>query len=204
MFQELVNSIPKITLYFCGFRLALMVITKLGLIDPLRLFFFPDAIFEKGEIWRFITGPIYEGPINKNNLFSTFIGFMNFRIFEISQFPYRKSQLVFVIIMTCIVSMLVCSLYNPVYAGFTLSSSLNYINSKLNPDTMFSIIIFQIPGKYMPFVTMAISLVLNGSLIIPLLGIIIGHIVYFLLYVMPLITNKALFKVPDILVRYID
>ena len=187
-----------------GIKITLMVISKIGIVSPYKLFFDPDAVFLHGEVWRLITCPFYTGPIDKSNLLGTLMDFMFFRSIENSQFPRRKSQFAFVLIMISIVSMTICSFVHPFYVGYTLNQALTYILSKLHPDLMFSIIIFNVPARYMPIVHLVLGFIINGSIIVPLLGMITGHIVYYFLYLLQLITRKALFRVTPIFFRYLD
>lgn len=67
------------------------------------------------------------------------------------------------------------------FLGHPLSSTLVYIWSRRNPDTLMSflgLLVFRAP--YLPWVLMGVSLVLHGT--VPkdeILGVVIGHIWYF-------------------------
>ena len=73
------------------------------------------------------------------------------------------------------------------FLGSSLSSSLVYIWSRRNPDTRLSflgLLVFSAP--YLPWVLMAFSLVVHGS--VPkdeICGVIVGHIWYFFSDVYP-------------------
>lgn len=67
------------------------------------------------------------------------------------------------------------------FLGHPLSSTLVYIWSRRNPDTLMSflgLLVFRAP--YLPWVLMGVSLVLHGT--VPrdeIMGVVIGHIWYF-------------------------
>lgn len=79
------------------------------------------------------------------------------------------------------------------FLGHPLSSTLVYIWSRRNPDTRLSflgLLVFTAP--YLPWVLMAFSLVLHGS--IPkdeIMGVVIGHIWYFFSDVYPPLHNGS-------------
>ena len=181
-----------------------MVGSKIGIFPPTKLFYDTDSVFLRGQIWRLLTGPFYTGPIDRNNILNTLFDFTFFRSIELSQFPRRKSQFVFVLMLIAIVGMTICSFYIPYYVGFAIHPALIYLFSKLKPDQMFSLIFFNVPARYVPIVDIVLGFVLNGSISIQIIGCLTGHIVYYFLYVLPLVTKTAIFQVPPILSRYLD
>ncbi|KAL3291512.1 Der1-like family protein [Colletotrichum asianum] len=79
------------------------------------------------------------------------------------------------------------------FLGHPLSSTLVYIWSRRNPDTRLSflgLLVFTAP--YLPWVLMAFSLILHGS--IPkdeIMGVVIGHVWYFFSDVYPPLHNGS-------------
>jgi Derlin-2/3 len=83
--------------------------------------------------------------------------------------------------------MIIMALFiNIVFLGSALTIMLVYVWSRRNPYVrmnFFGLLNFQAP--YLPWVLFAFSLLLGNSVIVDLMGIIVGHIYYFLEDIFP-------------------
>ncbi|KAH6932166.1 hypothetical protein HPB50_003305 [Hyalomma asiaticum] len=75
---------------------------------------------------------------------------------------------------------------NQLFLGHAFTTMLVYIWSRRNPYfrlNFFGLINFQAP--YLPWVLLGFSLILGNSVIVDIVGVIVGHIYYFLEDVFP-------------------
>jgi Derlin-2/3 len=83
--------------------------------------------------------------------------------------------------------MIIMALFvNIVFLGSALTIMLVYVWSRRNPYVrmnFFGLLNFQAP--YLPWVLFAFSLLLGNSVMVDLMGIIVGHIYYFLEDIFP-------------------
>lgn len=128
------------------------------------------------QYWRLLTTFIYFGPLSLDLLFHVFFLQRYSRLLEESS---GHSPAHFSWLLLYAVSILLClsPLLSIPFLGSALSSSLVYIWSRRNPETRLSflgLLVFTAP--YLPWVLMAFSLVLHGS--VPkdeICGVIVGH-----------------------------
>ena len=132
------------------------------------------------QYWRLLTTFLYFGPINIDLLFHVYFLQRYARLLEESsgRSPAYFSWLL-VYATTCL--LLLSPFVSMPFLGHPLSSTLVYIWSRRNPDTLMSflgLLVFRAP--YLPWVLMGISFVLHGT--VPrdeFMGVVIGHVWYF-------------------------
>jgi len=134
------------------------------------------------QYWRLLTTFLYFGPLSLDLLFHVFFLQRYSRLLEESsgRSPAHFSWLL--LYATTLLLALSPMLSIP-FLGSALSSSLVYIWSRRNPETRLSflgLLVFTAP--YLPWVLMAFSLVLHGT--VPkdeICGVIVGHSMFPLL-----------------------
>ena len=84
-----------------------------------------------------------------------------------------------------------------------LSDSLLYVImycwSRRELDAQVSLFGMKLKGMYLPWVYVAIRVLMGGDIVMPLVGIVTGHLYYFLAEGLPITHNITLLKV-----RYMD
>lgn len=128
------------------------------------------------QYWRLLTTFLYFGPLSLDLLFHVFFLQRYSRLLEESS---GRSPAHFSWLLLYATTLLIClsPLLSIPFLGSALSSSLVYIWSRRNPETRLSflgLLVFTAP--YLPWVLMAFSLVLHGT--VPkdeICGVIVGH-----------------------------
>lgn len=183
---------PVCTRWWTTATFAISALVQCQILTPFQLFYsFPTAIV-KGQYWRLITTFLYFGPISVDLIFHIYFLQRYSRLLEESS---GRSPAVFSwMLLYATVSLLCMSPFvSMAFLGQPLSSTLVYIWSRRNPDTRLSflgLMVFTAP--YLPWVLMGFSLVLHHT--VPkgeIMGVIIGHIYYFLADVYPPLHNGA-------------
>nr|XP_038955018.1 derlin-3 isoform X7 [Rattus norvegicus] len=108
------------------------------------------------------------------------------RMLEEGSFRGRKADFVFMFLFGGVLMTLLGFLGSMFFLGQALMAMLVYVWSRRSPHVrvnFFGLLNFQAP--FLPWALMGFSLLLGNSVITDLLGIIVGHIYYFLEDVFP-------------------
>jgi Derlin-2/3 len=97
--------------------------------------------------------------------------------------------------------LIVPSLGLPFYAG-SLVFALLYLWSRENPDANTSIMgMVKMKAFYLPWGMMALEALMGGSVVPDLLGVVVGHLYYFLTVLQPRAGGPRLVKTPNFVSR---
>ncbi|XP_009278298.1 PREDICTED: derlin-3 [Aptenodytes forsteri] len=159
---------------------------QLEFITPFQLYFNPDLIFRKFQIWRLITNFLFFGPLGFSFFFNMIFLYRYCRMLEEGSFRGRTADFVFMFLFGGFLMTLFGLFASLFFLGQAFTIMLVYVWSRRNPYirmNFFGLLNFQAP--FLPWVLMGFSLLLGNSIIIDLLGIAVGHIYYFLEDVFP-------------------
>jgi Derlin-2/3 len=128
------------------------------------------------QYWRLVTTFFYFGPLSLDLLYHIFFLQRYSRLLEESS---GRSPAHFSWLLTFASTLLLCiaPLFSMAFLGSALSSTLIYIWSRKNPDTMLSflgLLVFKAP--YLPWVLLIFSIIMHGT--VPkdeMCGIVVGH-----------------------------
>ena len=187
-------EMPVCTRFWTTATIITSVLVQCHIITPFQLFYSFRAVFVKNQVscwlmhpylphrltfvqyWRLLTTFLYFGPLSLDLLFHVFFLQRYSRLLEESS---GRSPAHFSWLLLYATTLLIClsPLLSIPFLGSALSSSLVYIWSRRNPETRLSflgLLVFTAP--YLPWVLMAFSLVLHGT--VPkdeICGVIVGH-----------------------------
>mmetsp|Transcript_29760 Transcript_29760/g.43303 ORF Transcript_29760/g.43303 Transcript_29760/m.43303 type:complete len:120 (+) Transcript_29760:643-1002(+) len=86
------------------------------------------------------------------------------------------------------------------FLGSSLTFMMVYVWGRRNEDTRMSFLgMFQFTAPYLPWVMLTFSVLLGQSVTIDAIGILVGHMYYFLEYVYPIIADIRGWKVKRIM-----
>ncbi|XP_035412714.1 derlin-2-like isoform X3 [Cygnus olor] len=161
----------------------------LELLTPFQLYFNPDLIFRKLQVWRLVTNFLFFGPLGFSFFFNMIFLSARYRycrMLEEGSFRGRTADFVFMFLFGGFLMTLFGLFASLFFLGQAFTIMLVYVWSRRNPYirmNFFGLLNFQAP--FLPWVLMGFSLLLGNSIIIDLLGIAVGHIYYFLEDVFP-------------------
>lgn len=109
-------------------------------------------------------------------------------------------------IITGMVTILMISLAFPQFIlGPSLIYYIVYVWSKRNPETPVSFMFgLRFKGFYVPFLFLALDFFMGASVVPHIVGIVAGHIFYFLVDVMPLQYGKKYLNTPGFLINWLE
>jgi hypothetical protein len=111
----------------------------------------------------------------------------------------------FLFIMNAFFVLLLSTAVGSYHAARAMLSAFEYLYSKLFSEGVVQIfMILPVPVIYLPFVQIAIDMISKQSPIPNIVGIVAGHTVFYLLYILPILIKKPIFKTPAFLVQWLD
>ena len=182
------RDIPVITRFWFLSSIAVPILGKIGLLPPAYLILSWDAI-TKLQIWRFITCFVFY-PITPMTGFHYLINLFFLYSYSIrletGTFEARPSDYLFMlcvfVVCLIIIGLLVpiALLMDPLILGTI------YVFCQLNPEMIVTFFFgIQFKAIYLPWVFVIFNFVLSGQFIMELLGIVVGHIYFFLKFKYP-------------------
>ncbi|XP_067269672.1 derlin-3 [Pseudorasbora parva] len=179
-------QIPAVTRAYTTACVLTTAAVQLEFITPFQLYFNPDLILKKYQVWRLITNFLFFGPLGFSFLFNMIFLYRYCRMLEEGSFRGRTADFVYMFLFGGVLMTLFGLFANLFFLGQAFTIMLVYVWSRRNPYirmNFFGLLNFQAP--FLPWVLMGFSLLLGNSIVIDLLGICVGHIYYFLEDVFP-------------------
>ncbi|KAL6704586.1 hypothetical protein ACN47E_008096 [Coniothyrium glycines] len=184
-------EMPVCTRWWMTAALSASVLVQCHIISPFQLFYSVRTVFFKSQYWRLLTTFFYFGPLSLDLLYHIFFLQRYSRLLEEAS---GRSPAHFSWLLTFASTLLLCiaPIFSMAFLGSALSSTLIYIWSRKNPDTMLSflgLLVFKAP--YLPWVLLAFSLIMHGT--VPkdeMCGIVVGHIWYYFNDIYPPLHNN--------------
>jgi Derlin-2/3 len=186
-------EMPVCTRWWMTAALSASVLVQCDVISPFQLFYSVRTVFFKSQVrlvyytpavymlmvfqyWRLVTTFFYFGPLSLDLLYHIFFLQRYSRLLEESS---GRSAAHFLWLLTFAASLILCiaPIFSMPFLGSALSSTLIYIWSRKNPDTLLSflgLLVFKAP--YLPWVLLGFSLMMHGT--VPkdeMCGIVVGH-----------------------------
>jgi len=208
MIIELYNGIPLITkCYFTACVLTTLAV-HLQIITVLNLYLNFKLIFDKGEIWRFFCNFFYFVSFGLSFIFHMFFHVRQSSLLEESSFRNKPGDFMYLHLFGGFMLLFVewflwySSLFfsPPMFLGPSLSFFIVYVWARRNPLMRMSFLgLFTFNAPYLPWVILGFESLLGHSVnLFDVLGILIGHLYYFLKDVYPKISGRELLETPRI------
>lgn len=202
--ENFFQNIPKFTRTYLVVVTGISLLVSFGVLDPYLCLFNPYLTFRKLQLWRLLLSPFFLGKLDIDMIFRIFSCYGFFRKLEEQHFQNRLSTLVFVFISISFFTFLFSGLLGSLSVGSSCYTGMIYFYSKIFSEEMIRFIVIPMNIQYYPFACAILNLILGGSMIPVFIGILSGHIVFYLFYILPVLTKKPIFKTPNFLVRILD
>ena len=208
VFNFLFNESPKITKILVLSSFGISILVWSGLINTLDIYLNFYLIFHKYEIWRILTTFLHFGEFNLNLILHMFIFFRDSKILERKIFQGNSADYLYFILF-CMIFLLLLS---PITKTLFLSTSLNFAmmyywgrKSKMTNVEFMGVFTFRAP--YLSIFYLMISFLLGYEYKELIIGIIVGHVYFFLKEILPRIKGVKgikLLETPKIVQKMCD
>jgi len=211
------QNLPPITRTWFGLSLAVHAATTLELIDHSDLLFDWNGMTSNLELWRVATSFLYSGGSlhEFHALIGLYMIIMQSSAYENNPHfaggPPRADYVfcLFFCVTTTLLTYLLVDYYGRYYYeqrflyplfSRTLVTSITYLWARRNPRANVNLMFVPLQGQYLPFAHLAIALMMGNPIYEMLHGMLVGHIYYYLVHVVPTILGKRVLTTPAILV----
>jgi Derlin-2/3 len=115
-----------------------------------------------------------------------------------------SADFVWMLCLAAVIFPIIAFFMREFFFGECILFMIMYVWSRREPEGTLNIFGFKFQALYLPWVYLAIRLVMGNSIIQPLEGIVVGHLYYFLAEVLPLSHNIDMIKTPGFVIRLVD
>lgn len=187
--QEWFNSLPLFTRYWFGGTVLFSLLGRFGLLSPHWLLLFWDEFIHKFHIWRPITGLLYY-PLTPQTGFHFLIMLYflyNYSLrLETGIFAGRPADYLTMLTFNWVLAVIVALFMNIPMLLDPMVLSVLYVWCQLNRETIVSFWFgTQFKAMYLPWVLFAFNMIIKGGGVLDLVGILIGHMYFFLMFKYP-------------------
>ncbi|XP_069477673.1 derlin-1 [Ambystoma mexicanum] len=202
------RSIPLITRYWFAAAIAVPLVGKLGLINPTWLVLWPDAFLHRFHIWRPITAAFFF-PINPMTgfvyLMTLYLLYQYSSRLESGDFDGRPADYLFMLLFNWICIVIAGLIIDMRLLLIPSVMAVLYVWSQLNRDVIVSFWFgTRFKACYLPWVILGFNYILSGSVVNELIGNLVGHLYYFLMYKYPIdLGGRSFLSTPQFLYRWL-
>ncbi|XP_059634883.1 derlin-1-like [Cornus florida] len=193
------NSLPPISKAYGTLCLLATTAYQIGLYQPAHIALIYELVFSRFQVWRLITNFFFLGKFSINfGIRLLMIARYGVQL-ENGPFERRTADFLWMVIFGAL-SLLVLSaiplLWSP-FLGISLVFMLLYVWSREFPNANINIYgLVTLKAFYLPWAMLALDVIFGSPLLPDLLGIIAGHLYYFLTVLHPLAGGKNMLKTP--------
>lgn len=202
--DEFFSSIPQMTKYICGFSFGLTLMSSLKIVNAYSFLLFPAFVFSsKLQLWRLLTSLVYLGSFSLNYVFN-FLFLLNFmQNLEKDHYENRKGDFVFLLLFGFFFLIIIGIFMGLPLLSYAFMSYIVYIWCNLNPtrDVALFLIPIQVKAIYFPWALLALHSLMGASPLDDIIGILVGHLFYFLDVKYPETSGKRFLKTPEFLIK---
>jgi len=183
--QEWFKSLPIFTRYWFGLSILFTLLGRFNLLGGQLLMLGWDQVIHRFHIWRPVTALFYYVPSFHWLINLYFLYNYSLRL-ETGIFDGKPADYLFMLTFSWLLSVLIGLFMGiPILMDLMVMAVL-YVWCQLNKD---DIVTFwfgtQFKAMYMPWVLFAFNLIIKGGGTMELIGILIGHMYFFLMFKYP-------------------
>ncbi|KAL0272068.1 UNVERIFIED_CONTAM: hypothetical protein PYX00_005181 [Menopon gallinae] len=185
-FRQEYMQMPLVTRAYTTACVITTIAVQLELVSPFQLYFNPILIFKKYQLWRLITTFLFFGAIGFNFLFNIIFTYRYCRMLEEGSFRGRTADFIMMFLFGGVSMIFFGFFADLLFLSQAFTIMLVYVWSRRNPFirmNFFGLINFQAP--FLPWVLLGFSVLLGNAFWVDLMGMVVGHIYYFIEDVFP-------------------
>jgi len=204
------RSLPIVTQAWFGATTFLTLTANFGLFSPMKLVWIWPNIKDQFEIWRFATSFCYAGGFSFNMVITLYM-LVNFsRQYEAGG-PFNTgagggtADYIFMLMVGMVATLLTYPLavtHFPLPPMFTttLVFYVLYVWSKRNPTAPANIWGVPLKGAQLPWAYLGLTVLMGNPYHDMLHGLVMGHLYYFLVDVLPAVHGTQVLNTPEFLI----
>jgi Derlin-2/3 len=206
--QDWFRDIPIVTKILLISTVGTAALASFKLLNPMVFIFHWDSIYSKFEIWRFFTAFMFAGTFSFPFLMHTYMLYQNSVRYEANPFNTgargTSADYLWMILFTMIPICILSHLFGLIILAEPLLYVIMYVWSRREPEAQANIFGFKFQASYLPWVYVAIRMLMGNSIVGPLIGIAAGHLYYFLVDVLPASHGYNLIQTPEFCISFVE
>lgn len=198
-FQEMYRDIPPVTKFFTTGTFITAIIATFGLMPSswggLETFLFDwNSITSKFHVWRLVTPFLFVDKFSLNFVMHMYVLYENCKRYELNPFNTgaggTSADMLFMVLFGMSIH-IILGIFDPVLGlGMYVMSEpilyhILYVWSRRDSELVVNIYGFKFKAMYLPWVYMAIRMLLGGTVTLILVGIATGHLYWYMVEVLP-------------------
>ncbi|GLH14233.1 hypothetical protein R5R35_003348 [Gryllus longicercus] len=201
------KRLPIFTRYWLGLTAGFSLIGKLKIVSPYTLYLLYEPTVKRFELWRPVTALFYY-PLTPGTGFHFLLNcyfLYHYSLgLETGEFNGRPADYFFMLLFNWICCVIVGLLAEMPILMDPMVLSVLYIWCQLNKNVIVSFWFgTRFKAMYLPWVLFGFNLILSGGSFYELVGIMIGHLYFFLMFKYPQeLGGPSLLQTPSILYNW--
>nr|XP_016455956.1 PREDICTED: derlin-1-like [Nicotiana tabacum] len=196
---EFYKSLPPISKAYGTACLLLTTACQLGLCHPVHIALLYQPLISHFQVWRLITNFLFLGKFSINfGIRLLMIARYGVQL-ENGPFQRRTADFLWMMIFGAFTLLVLSAIpfFSSPFLGISLVFMLLYVWSREFPDANINIYgLVTLKAFYLPWAMLCLDVIFGSSIMPDLLGIIAGHLYYFLTVLHPLATGRNFLKTP--------
>uniref|UniRef100_A0A6B2LHT1 Derlin n=1 Tax=Arcella intermedia TaxID=1963864 RepID=A0A6B2LHT1_9EUKA len=208
------HSVPLITKSYMTACLITTLVVQFELIAPWMLYLNWGSIYKDFQVWRLATNFFFFGYFGLSYVFHMLFLVRHSMLLEDSSYRGKTGDFFFLYLFGASWLLGLDWLFwytslvksPPIFLGPSLAMMVVYVWSRRNPNVRMSFLqLFTFTAPYLPWVIFGIEFLIGQSWsFFDLIGILVGHLYYYLQDVYPEISGRRLLHTPQILKTFLD
>nr|CAD7438809.1 unnamed protein product [Timema bartmani] len=201
------KNLPIFTRYWLGLTAAFSLLGRFGLLSAKYLILQYEPFIKGFQLWRPVTA-VFFYPLSPSTGFHFLINcyfLYNYSLrLETGIFDGRPADYFFMLLFNWVCCVIVALLGDIMLLMDPMVLSVLYVWCQLNKDMIVNFWFgTQFKAMYLPWVLLAFNLVISGGGMMELVGIMVGHLYFFLMFKYPQeLGGPVLLTTPSILYKY--
>ena len=197
-------DIPPITKIWMGGIILTGIANSLNIVDAIDLIFNSKNIIKKLELWRLITCVCYFGPFSLSLFILLSTIYTIFGGLEQKQFEFRRGNLIYIFILLEFFILILSARFDSIEIGSSLIIAFCHIYGKLFTREHLGFMMIDMPVQVIPYASMIVTFLHDGNIKSSIIGLFAGHIVFYLLFILPTIIGKPILRPPKFFSKLFD
>nr|KJB54719.1 hypothetical protein B456_009G048000 [Gossypium raimondii] len=203
---EFYKSLPPITKAYGTICLMTTVASHLGLYRLENIALIHELVFSEFQVWRLLTNFFFLGNFSMN--FGIRLLMIARYGVQLEQGPFQRRTADFLWMMIfgaiSLLALSIVPILRGAFLGISLVFMLLYIWSREFPNAQVNIYgLVALKAFYLPWAMLALDVIFGSPLVPDLMGIIAGHLYYFLTVLHPLAGGRNIISTPRLVYPFI-
>ncbi|XP_063369840.1 derlin-1-like [Cydia amplana] len=200
-FSEFYYGIPFFTRYWLSATVVISILAKFGFFNPFNLILLWSPFYSQFQIWRPLTALFYFPPSFPFLVNCYFLYSYSERL-ETGMFAGKPADYFTMLLFNWLVCVIIGFLINMPLLMIPMVISVLYVWCQLNKDVIVTFWFgTRFRAMFLPWVLFAFNLIVSGGGIAEFIGILVGHLAFFLLFKYPQEFGGPTLLAPPAIVR---